>query len=1175
MSGIWKPARHKYGVVTSNFVANTINQALQLYIGETVHVLEEYWPDPKTDKVTWLRGCTISNKNKKGIFPCCYIAFKECAVENEGPFETVTPVEDAVITEIIFVLREWNTRWKMLFVERKQLFQTILLVMGELAKYRAQLASSTLTREKALEQKHSAIIMMDWGNSQLGLDLVPRVEYQQADPDQLSVVEMFRIHEQSVHNCQGAWIAEEPNGMMKVIPRDNQNEKIFHLLITLCNLGCDIGDNAEVYLSLYDNTSSNFISERFVMHFIKTKQTEASDKSLSTIFTDLVADDLRRDIYLVVQIFRKGRLNSEGSFKKLPVFQYRRPWGISVLCLKDLFQIQPEAELEYFLSVHCVDNENFFNMHESLIRRQVQLLGKSLIDKQNQGITLSVKILHGDMKNVKIDNPMLFNKPSVVLTQRMGFSEFINPGEVRNDLYLTLIGADFDRGSKTASKNIEARVTVNNHNYEIIKDCILSASGDQMSSTFFSYVLYHSNTPKWQETIRLSIPIEKFNVAHVRIELCHCSNRDKAEKKMYGFAFLSLTKQGNIAQEDGKYDLRIYKCDDSSKVRNYLRLPYLRDESEDFKKSSNEHCPYQQSSREFLSIRTLLCSTKFAQKTELLNVLQWRSNPSKILYHLDSLIKLKGQELVRYLQDVLDALFDMFTAGEKEQVPFAMEIFQTLVHIFNLLHEDKFKKFSDVLEEYLQKSFSSPLAHRDLMLCLKKQAERIYTCSDFDESNSRKVFKVIGDIFKFAVQSCIISKRINADQPVKEFKRNLNLVFDTLGNVLKSTEVVLHKAQAYILSNLHKCFIPLLHVESLMELAQIVKFLLSRVNVEPGSKVTKAKTSLVKHVINSPLFQDAASRNMLLPLCLAHIRKCLVNKKNLDLTANTLGDLLSSAFKLRVTCNISEEVTQIIQSVFDATVRILKKLEKEERKIAGSLLVACFTEMLRLMDVGHYQKLLGDFQNATKSKVRLSTLAINHISNPAVPKNFLNRVLLVFKDLITTSDYPADWTTMRLVTNNVMLTSIQYISEDLVTNFLNGPDFDKELWYNFFLLAVYFITQPELQLEKYSEAKSSMIKDKYQDMRVPFGVLINSLWNQLGPNKQHLIIEMIGPFLKVTMVRQTELRKATIPIFFDIIKCEFSLKGDLRRVESKMIHELDSLVIEHNGDVEYKEMFTS
>lgn len=39
-----------------------------------------------------------------------------------------------------------------------------------------------------------------------------------------------------------------------------------------------------------------------------------------------------------------------------------------------------------------------------------------------------------------------------------------------------------------------------------------------------------------------------------------------------------------------------------------------------------------------------------------------------------------------------------------------------------------------------------------------------------------------------------------------------------------------------------------------------------------------------------------------------------------------------------------------------------------------SLLVACFTEMLRLMDVGHYQKLLGDFQNATKSKVWTLTI---------------------------------------------------------------------------------------------------------------------------------------------------------------------------------------------------------
>lgn len=42
----------------------------------------------------------------------------------------------------------------------------------------------------------------------LGMDLVPRVEYQEADPDKVSVVEMYRIHERSVKNCQGAWVSQ-------------------------------------------------------------------------------------------------------------------------------------------------------------------------------------------------------------------------------------------------------------------------------------------------------------------------------------------------------------------------------------------------------------------------------------------------------------------------------------------------------------------------------------------------------------------------------------------------------------------------------------------------------------------------------------------------------------------------------------------------------------------------------------------------------------------------------------------------------------------------------------------------------------------------------------------------------------------------------------------------------
>lgn len=43
----------------------------------------------------------------------------------------------------------------------------------------------------------------------------------------------------------------------------------------------------------------------------------------------------------------------------------------------------------------------------------------------------------------------------------MGFPEVILPGDVRNDLYLTLISGEFSKGSKSTDKNVEVMVSKN------------------------------------------------------------------------------------------------------------------------------------------------------------------------------------------------------------------------------------------------------------------------------------------------------------------------------------------------------------------------------------------------------------------------------------------------------------------------------------------------------------------------------------------------------------------------------------------------------------------------------------------------------------------------------------------------------------------------------------------
>ena len=131
------------------------------------------------------------------------------------------------------------------------------------------------------------------------------------------------------------------------------------------------------------------------------------------------------------------------------------------------------------------------------------------------------------------------------------------------------------------------------------------------------------------------------------------------------------------------------------------------------------------------------------------------------------------------------------------------------------------------------------------------------------------------------------------------------------------------------------------------------------------------------------------------------------------------------------------------------------------------------------------------------------------------------------------------------------------------------------MWTDYFNLAVDYLTQKPLQLEHFSEVKREKIIEKYGDMRVLMGFQILSMWSQLGECKLHFIPSMVGPFLKVTLVPEIELRKATLHIFFDMMECEQRARGNFRQVESELIDKLDILISENKGDDEYRRLFNT
>lgn len=96
-----------------------------------------------------------------------------------------------------------------------------------------------------------------------------------------------------------------------------------------------------------------------------------------------------------------------------------------------------------------------------------KIITKEKFENKNQALFISMKLLRGDLRQVREENPHLV-LGNVSVARKMGFPEVILPGDVRNDLYLTLLNGEFTKGNKTSDKNVEATVIVCNEKGQAI-----------------------------------------------------------------------------------------------------------------------------------------------------------------------------------------------------------------------------------------------------------------------------------------------------------------------------------------------------------------------------------------------------------------------------------------------------------------------------------------------------------------------------------------------------------------------------------------------------------------------------------------------------------------------------------------------------------------------------------
>ncbi|XP_058144291.1 dedicator of cytokinesis protein 3 isoform X1 [Dasypus novemcinctus] len=1160
---MWTPTEEeKYGVVICSF-RGSVPQGLVLEIGETVQILEKC--------EGWYRGVSTKKPNIKGIFPANYIHLKKAIVSNRGQYETVVPLEDSVVTEVTATLQEWASLWKQLYVKHKvDLFYKLRHVMNELIDLRRQLLSGHLTQDQVREVKRHITVRLDWGNEHLGLDLVPRKDFEVVDSDQISVSDLYKMHLSSRQSVQ-----QSTSQVDTMRPRHGETCRMpvpHHFFLSLKSFTYNtIGEDSDVFFSLYDMREGKQISERFLVRLNKNGGPRNPEKieRMCALFTDLSSKDMKRDLYIVAHVIRIGRMLLNDSKKGPAHLHYRRPYGCAVLSILDVLQSLTELkeEKDFVLKVYTCNNESeWAQIHENIIRKSS---AKYSAPSASHGLIISLQLLRGDMEQIRRENPIIFNR-GLAITRKLGFPDVIMPGDIRNDLYLTLEKGDFERGGKSVQKNIEVTMYVLYADGEILKDCISLGSGEPNRSSYHSFVLYHSNSPRWGEIIKLPIPIDRFRGSHLRFEFRHCSTKDKGEKKLFGFAFSPLMRDDGTTLSDDIHELYVYKCDENSTFNNhalYLGLPCCK---EDYNGCPNipSSLIFQRSTKESFSISTQLSSTKLTQNVDLLALLKWKAFPDRIMDILGRLRHVSGEEIVKFLQDILDTLFVILDENTEK---YGLLVFQSLVFIINLLRDIKYFHFRPVMDTYIQKHFAGALAYKELIRCLKWYMD----CSAelIRQDHIQEAMRALEYLFKFIVQSRILYSRATCGMEEEQFRSSIQELFQSIRFVLsldsRNSETLLF-TQAALLNSFPTIFDELLQMFTVQEVAEFVRGTLGSMpsTVHIGQSMDVVKLQSIARTVDSRLFSFSESRRILLPVVLHHIHLHLRQQKELLICSGILGSIFSIVKTSSLEADVIEEVEMMVESLLDVLLQtlltIMSKSHAQEAvrgqrcpqctaEITGEY-VSCLLSLLRQMCDTHYQHLLDNFQ----SKDEL--------------KEFLLKIFCVFRNLMKMSVFPRDWMVMRLLTSNIIVTTVQYLSSALHKNFTE-TDFDFKVWNSYFSLAVLFINQPSLQLEIITSAKKKKILDKYGDMRVMMAYELFSMWQNLGEHKIHFIPGMIGPFLGVTLVPQPEVRNIMIPIFHDMMDWEQRKNGNFKQVEAELIDKLDSMVSEGRGDESYRELF--
>lgn len=538
------------------------------------------------------------------------------------------------------------------------------------------------------------------------------------------------------------------------------------------------------------------------------------------------------------------------------------------------------------------------------------------------------------------------------VARRIGFPEVILPEDYRNDLYLTLVSGEFHKQSgKKSERNIEVTVKViggGGTGNEPIEGA-LSVGTESLKTTYKSVVYYHEDRPRWTETIKVALSVDDFRRSHLRFTFKHRSsneNKDKNEKP-FAVAFLPLMKENGTTLTDSEHhDLLVYKVDGrrfSEADTAYLKFPCSKAELESrfgvdissekevkgfFAKTnlssgtsaaaaggggSSVSTPgsggtsttsatstatnnYNCSAKDTFTVAVVVCSTKLAQDINIFGLLNWREKKADLERILLNTKSLEGGDVVKFLHDALDALFEIWT-DEETPTSYDRLVFSALVTILGLLLQPRYMHFQQLLTDYIDRHFSATLIFSKLVDCFRATAElnQLPVASGDAYRTVYSTVTCMHYLFKFIVRSRTLFVEMNGEEDGGQFADSVAALLEVLCGLMRSSgaagssggsnskqpqitavEKELYRVKMAILKYLPRCLADIATVYDARRLSSLLVVLLRSIPPAEEPQMRLYKLHHLHDLTATPLFARADCRSELLPVITCALREILL-----------------------------------------------------------------------------------------------------------------------------------------------------------------------------------------------------------------------------------------------------------------------------------------------------------